>query len=230
MKRKKIVRAIVLAGGYSRRMKMDVPKQVLNIAGRPLLAYTLDVFEQTKEIDSIILVSHKKIISRCQSLIAEYGFKKVEQICPGGRTRQESVFNALKEIKPCTYVLVHDGVRPLLTEKIILDIIKAVKRFKAASCAIKATDTIVEAKSGMLNAVLSRDKLWQIQTPQAFRFDLLLRAHNQARERKIKDASDDAQLMLALRRKVKLVTASPGNIKVTTPADLSLLKGLMQAR
>lgn len=230
MNPKKTIRAIVLAGGYSRRMKLDVPKQMLDIAGRPMLAYTLEVFEKTRAIDGIILVSHKKILAQCRDLLARYGLSKVEQICPGGRTRQESVFNALREIKQCDYALVHDGARPLVTEEIILDVLKAARRFQSATCAVKATDTIVESEDGMIKAALDRDKLWQIQTPQAFRFDLLLRAHKRARERGIKDAGDDAQLVLALKQRVKLVAAVPGNIKVTTPADLSLLKGLMQAR
>lgn len=223
----KIIKAIVLAGGYSKRIKLKVPKQLVKIDNKPLLAYTLDVFERCKAIDSIILVLHKKIVHQCRNLIKKYGYKKVEQLCLGGRTRQQSVFNALRKIKDCDYVIIHDGVRPFVTQKIISRAIKAVKRFNAVTCAVEATDTIVEAKKDFIGATLRRNKLWHIQTPQAFKFEAILHVHQRARLGKVFDSTDDAQLVFKLNKRVKIIKGSCQNLKITTPFDLYLAKLLL---
>ena len=101
----KVVKAIVLAGGYSKRMGLKTPKQLVKVGNKPILAHTLGVFQRCKRVDSIILVAHKKIIRQCRNLIKRYGYKKVEQLCSGGATRQQSVFNALRKIKDCDYVI-----------------------------------------------------------------------------------------------------------------------------
>ncbi|MCQ9208470.1 MAG: 2-C-methyl-D-erythritol 4-phosphate cytidylyltransferase [Omnitrophica bacterium] len=222
----KVIKAIILAGGYSRRMKLKVPKQLLKIEKKPILAYSLDAFERCKLIKSIVLVVHKKYVSQCRNLVKKYRYKKIEQLCLGGRTRQQSVFNALTRIKDCNYVIIHDGVRPFVTKKIISQVLKAVKKFGAATCAVKAVDTTVEAKQGSIDSVLSRQKLWHIQTPQAFKFNLILKAHRNARAKKIFAASDDAQLLLNSKKKIKLINGSYSNIKVTTKSDLLLAKKL----
>jgi 2-C-methyl-D-erythritol 4-phosphate cytidylyltransferase len=221
----KVVKAIVLAGGYSKRMDLKIPKQLVKIGNKPILAHTLDVFQRCKRVDSIILVAHKRIIRQCRNLIKRYGYKKVEQLCPGGATRQESVFNALRKIKDCDYVIIHDGVRPFVSQKTILGVIRAVRRFGAVTCAVKATDTIVEANKSFVCSTLRRDRLWHIQTPQAFQFDLIVAAHKKASaSAKILNASDDAQLLLGLKKKVKLIEGSYKNIKITTISDLFLVK------
>ena len=222
----KAIKAIILAGGYSKRMNLKTPKQLVKIDNKPLLAYTLGVFERCKSIDSIILVVHKRYILPCRNLVKKYRYKKVEQFCLGGRTRQQSVFNALKKIRDCDYVVIHDGVRPFVTQRIISRVIKAAKLFDAATCAVRATDTMVEAKGGYIGSVLCRDKLWRIQTPQAFKFDLIFKAHQKAKAKKVFDASDDAQLLLGLKKKVKLIKGSYKNIKITTKSDLVLAKRL----
>lgn len=225
--KRKIVKAIILAGGYSKRMKLKVPKQLVKIDNKPLLAYTLDIFEKCKSVDSIVLVVNKKFIRQCRNLIKKYGYKKIEKLCLGGKTRQASVFNALRKMRDCDYVIIHDGVRPFVTERIISRVAKAVKRFNALTCAVKEVDTVVEAKKGCIDSVLCRNKVWHIQTPQAFKFALILKAHQKARAcAKIFDASDDAQLLLALKKKVKLIKGSYKNIKITTKSDLVLAKRL----
>ncbi len=221
-----IIKAIILAGGYSKRMNLKIPKQMAKIDNKPILAYTLDVFERCKAIDSIILVVHKKIVQQSRSLIKKCGYKKIGQLCLGGETRQQSVFNALTMIRDCDYVIIHDGVRPFVTEDSILRIIRSVKMFGAVTCAVKAIDTIIEAKENFIGRTLCRDVLWHIQTPQAFRFDLILQAHQKAKAEGIKNVSDDAQLLLGLKKKVKLIEGSYKNIKVTTMADLLLIKKL----
>lgn len=222
----KVIKAIILAGGYSKRMSLKTFKQLVKVGNKPILAYTLDVFQRCKGVDSIILVAHKKIVQQCRNLIKKYGYKKVEQVCLGGRTRQESVFNALRKIKDCDYVIIHDGVRPFVTQRIILEIVKAVRKFGAATCAVKATDTLVEARRDFIGKTLRRDRLWHIQTPQAFKFDLIFKAHRKARAEKTINTTDDAQLFLRLKKKVKLIEGSYRNIKITTKSDLLLVNKL----
>ncbi len=217
-----VVKAVILAGGSSQRLKTAVPKQLLKINNKPLLAYTLEVFQRCKAVNSIILIVHRKYIRKFRNLIKSYRLKKIEQLVIGGRTRQQSVFNALRAIGDCGYVVIHDGARPFVTEKNILEAIKAVKTFKAVTCAVKATDTIVETKAAFIGTILPRNKLWHIQTPQAFKFDLLFKAHQKARSENIFNSSDDAQLLLGLKKRVKLIEGSYENIKITTKPDLLL--------
>ena len=229
-KKNKIVKAIILAGGYSRRMNLRLPKQLAKIDNKPILAYSIDAFEKCRQIDSIILAVHKKYILKFRNLIKKYAYKKIEQLVIGGKTRQQSVFNALRETNNCDYVVIHDGVRPFVTQRVILRVIKAVKRFGAVTCAVKVVDTMVEAKQGFIDSVHCRDRLWHLQTPQAFKFDLVLQAHQNSRAKRIFDASDDAQLLLGLKRKVKLIEGSYKNIKITTKSDLLLAKRLKKVR
>jgi 2-C-methyl-D-erythritol 4-phosphate cytidylyltransferase len=228
--KKKNIKAIILAGGYSKRMKLNVPKQMLKIDGKPLIAHTLDVFQGCRAINSIILVAHKRLISQCSDLIKKGGYKKVEQIVAGGKTRQQSVFNALKKVKDCDYVLIHDGVRPFVSRKVILELLKAVKRSGAVTCAVGAIDTIADAKAGFIHTTLTRGNLWHIQTPQAFSFNLILNAHLRARAKKILNAGDDTQLALKFGNKVEIVKGSYQNLKITTPFDLCLAKLILEKK
>jgi len=121
-------------------------------------------------------------------------------------------------------------VHPFVEQKIILDIIRQVKTFGAATCAVKAIDTIVEQKGGFIGTTLCRDRLWHIQTPQGFKFNLIYQAHQKAKARGIKNASDDAQLILKFSNKVKIIEGSYQNLKITTPSNLYLARALLQNR
>ncbi|MBN3037809.1 MAG: 2-C-methyl-D-erythritol 4-phosphate cytidylyltransferase [Candidatus Omnitrophica bacterium] len=223
-----MIKAIVLAGGYSTRIKLKTPKQLVSISGRPLLAHTLDVFERCKQIQKIILVANKKYINQSKALIKQRGYKKVEQVCKGGRTRQQSVFNALKKTRDCDYVLIHDGVRPFISREDIQEVLKAAKKFGAATCAVKAVDTIVEKKGAYMGKILPRRVLWRIQTPQAFKFDLIYKAHQSVRAKGFYGLSDDAQLIIKIGKKVKMVQGDYMNFKITTYADLELAKLMLK--
>jgi 2-C-methyl-D-erythritol 4-phosphate cytidylyltransferase len=224
----KVIKAIILAGGYSRRMKLNTPKQMLKLNNKPLLLYTLDVFERCRAIDDIVLVVHRNLATRCRRLIKRYGYKKIEQLTVGGSTRQQSVFNGLKDIGDCDYVVVHDGVRPFVNQDIIIDVLKAAKRYGAATSAVRAVNTIAQERDGLISRILAREKIWQVQTPQGFKSDLILRAHRAARKSKIFNASDDAQLVLRLNKQVKPVAGSHRNIKITTKSDLALAKRIKE--
>jgi 2-C-methyl-D-erythritol 4-phosphate cytidylyltransferase len=223
-KESKVIKAIILAGGYSKRINFAIPKQLIKISGKPLLVYTLNTFERCRAIDSIVLVINKRFTRQFQHLIKKYGYRKIEQIVMGGETRQSSVFNALCAINDCDYVIIHDGVRPFVTKEIILNTINAVKKFNAVTCAVRATDTIVEAQKDFIDVSLTRDKLWHIQTPQAFKIDLIFKAHQKARKKDFFNATDDAQLVAEFGNRVRIIEGSYKNIKVTTELDLFLLK------
>jgi len=222
IKRTKI-KAIVLAGGTSKRMKLPRPKQMIRVKGKPLLAYTLDVFEHCQLIDAIVVVAHRKIGAECRELIKRYRYQKIEQVCLGGVTRQQSVLRGLNEIQDCSYVVIHDGVRPLVSVTMIKAVLAAAQRFGAATCAVSAIDTIIQSQAGFIGSSLTRSRLWHVQTPQAFKYDLIYQAHQKAKSANITNASDDAQLVLRLKKKVRIVRGGYSNIKVTTPEDLDLL-------
>lgn len=222
------VRAIVLGGGYSTRIKGNVPKQLAGVAGRPLLAYTLDIFEGLPEIAGIVLVANKKYLAQFQGLVKRYRYKKIERICGGGRTRQQSVFNALIRIKPCAYVLIHDGVRPFVSAKDIREVIRVARKYGAATSAVKTVDTIVEGKGGLVKRIPPRNRLWNIQTPQAFKYQWIYQAHQKAKAQGCRDKSDDAQLVMGSGKKVKLVPGEYRNFKVTTMWDMDLARMILK--
>lgn len=228
MSNKGRVFAIILAGGYSKRMKTAIPKQLTKLGHKPVLAYALDVFEQCPAVDEIVLVVNRAYLGDFRNLVKKYGYSKVGQLCLGGRTRQQSVFNALTTIKDCEYVIIHDGVRPLVSAALVLGVLAAAQRFGAATCAVKAVDTITETKDDFIGRIPPRQRLWQIQTPQGFRFDLILKAHLAARTKKLFNASDDAQLLVGLKQRVKLVEGGYQNIKLTTPLDRSVLMQMLR--
>lgn len=224
------IKAIIVAGGYSRRLKSSVPKQLLKVNQKALVAHSLDVFEKCKAIKSIILVGQGKYLPHFKRLIKQYGYRKIECVCLGGATRQESVFSGLKQIQGCDYVIIHDGVRPFVTEKIILDVLNDAVTFGASAAAVRAKDTIVKARGNFINKTLLRDRLWHLQTPQGFKFKLIYQAHKHAKAIGISSASDDAQLLLKIKKKVKLTQGCYSNIKITTAFDLFLAQNMMKGR
>ena len=222
--KKAVVKAIILSGGSSLRMNLKLPKQLLKIGSKPVLGLALEPFVSCPEISSIVLVANRRFIKQHHSLIKRYNYRKVKRIVTGGSTRQQSVFNALKAIKDCDYVVIHDRARPFVSQKMIRKVLNAAKRYNAATCAVRAVDTTVLEKRGFIDKRLIREKIWRIQTPQAFRFNLIFKAHLRAQKKGKGLASDDTQLLLPLKRRVKLVQSEYRNIKITTKADLSLAK------
>jgi 2-C-methyl-D-erythritol 4-phosphate cytidylyltransferase len=215
--------AIVLAAGGSRRMGQD--KIVLSIAGRPLLAYTLDAFESCAEVDQVVVVLSPDNAPDILPLLSAY--PKVVRTCMGGRRRQDSVRAGLHTIAPREWVVVHDGARPLVTPDLILAGIKAAADTGAASAALPVVETLKEADiRGFVRRTVSRDRLWAVQTPQVFRYDLLLRAHNAA----IADVTDDCALVEQIGVAVKLFPGSRANLKVTTPEDVAIVEALISAQ
>jgi 2-C-methyl-D-erythritol 4-phosphate cytidylyltransferase len=215
--------AIVVAAGESRRMGRD--KLLLPVAGRPLLAHTLAAFEACAVVDEVVVVLAASNAPDVLPVLA--GFRKVVRTCMGGRRRQDSVRAGLHTIAPREYIVVHDGARPLVTPALIEAGVEAARETGAAAAAVPVVDTLKQTDGhGIVRATVAREGLWVVQTPQVFRYDLLLRAHNAA----IEDVTDDCALVEAIGGRVKLYPGSPANLKVTSPDDLAIVEALVRAR
>ncbi|HXC61535.1 MAG TPA: 2-C-methyl-D-erythritol 4-phosphate cytidylyltransferase [Nitrospiria bacterium] len=226
------VTAIVPAAGSGLRMKGNVPKQFLLLDGLPILAHTLRALEPVPQIDEVILVVPESQISFCRTeIVNKYNLKKISKVIPGGEQRQDSVYKGLQAVSADTdWVMVHDGVRPFVTQAMIESAIEAAKEAKdGAVVAIPMRDTPKEVLSNRITKTLDRQRLWLAQTPQVFRRSLFLRAHEEARSQGIY-GTDDAALVERLGGCVQIALGSEENIKVTTPADLELAEAIIATR
>ena len=216
------VAAIIPAAGEGRRMGGTVPKQFLQIGGREILARTLEVFEACVAIDDVWVVVTAEQCIACQSTIVErYGFRKIRGVIAGGTTRQESVWRGLQQVKEAVdLVVVHDGVRPFVTELLLQQTLDHANRYGAAIAAVPLKDTLKRVSTaGTVEATVPRERLWRVQTPQAFQHALLRRAFQHAWRQSLQ-ATDEAGLIEALGHPVQIVPSYEHNIKITTPDDL----------
>lgn len=231
--------AILLAAGVGKRMGSDVAKQYMSLCDKPVIWYGLQAFEKSAIIDDVILVVGKDEVDFVKSEIVEkYGFTKVDAVTEGGAERFLSVNNALQIIAKEQlsvpnkegYVFIHDGARPLVTEKILEDTYAAAKRYGACCAAVKAKDTIkIADKDGFAVTTPDRDSLYIVQTPQTFFVPLILDAYKKLMEElpELEKAgvkiTDDAMVVEhMLHAPVKMVEASYENIKITTPEDMDV--------
>ncbi|MBR6099625.1 2-C-methyl-D-erythritol 4-phosphate cytidylyltransferase [bacterium] len=207
------VNAIITAGGTSSRFGKS-NKLLEKINGKEVIKYTVEAF-LASNVDKIIICANISIINELKNIFN--GCKKVE-ITEGGSTRQESVYNGLNYSK-CDYVLIHDGARPVITPELINICIETVKKEKALSVMTKTTDTIKEVENGKIIRTIDRSKLYNTQTPQAFEYDLILKAHEKL---KGQSYTDDAGMVETLGESVSIIEGSYKNIKVTTQNDIAL--------
>ena len=213
--------AIIPAGGRGRRMGGETPKQYLPLAGRPLLWRTLSCFEASLWVEAVILVLRPEDMEYCQrQIVAPGGFRKLRCLTPGGRERSESVAAGLQATLPeDEIVVVHDAVRPFLSQDLLAGVIQSAAAHGAAIAAVPARDTIKQVGAGRVLQTPERASLWSAQTPQAFRRDLLLRAY---RSRPVDgEATDDAMLVERLGCEVRVVRGDDSNLKITTSQDLA---------
>ena len=227
--------AIVLAGGSGSRMNSKVKKQYLLLGEYPVLWYSLAVLEKSSRIDEIILVCGKGEQQQCKALFVDtYGFQKIACVTEGGKERYHSVYEGLKALQQCDYVLIHDGARPLVTEEIISRAAQAAVSDEACVVGMPVKDTIKVADAGgFAESTPDRSRLWQVQTPQAFSYPLVRGAYDRlmADETQQKGITDDAMVVEHLSgTKVLLVEGSYENLKVTTPEDLVLAEALLKRR
>ncbi len=221
--------AIIPAGGAGKRLGLEVAKQYLLLDSSPMLVHTLRVFQMTEMVSAVVLVVPKEDEASVQKQIVEkYGLTKVISIVAGGRERQDSVRNGLQAVPgTCDVVIVHDGVRPFVTPDMVRRVVAAAAEYGAASIGVPAKDTIKETTvENIVTTTLPRQNLWQTQTPQAFRYDVLCRAYAEA-QRDHFYGTDDASLVERTGVKVRMVNGSHENIKITTPEDLLMAEALM---
>jgi 2-C-methyl-D-erythritol 4-phosphate cytidylyltransferase len=221
--------ALIMAAGSGTRMKAKINKQFLLMDKKPVLYYTIKAFEDNQLIDDIVLVISKMDISYCEENIVEkYNFKKIRKIISGGETRQESVLNGLKSLDNCNVVLIHDGARPFVSNRIISQGIKFAEIHGAAACGVKPKDTIkIINNFNMSEATLEREKLFSVQTPQCFNYELIFKCHKKAFNETFK-ATDDTMIVERYFNNVYLYEGSYDNIKITTPEDLVIGEKLVQ--
>ena len=225
--------AVVLAGGRGSRMNSDIPKQYLMLKGRPVLYYALKAF-QDSDIDSIILAAGENDLEMCRTQIVEkYGINKVMAIVAGGAQRYDTVYNALKAAQELAIdtapeevlIYIHDGARPCISQKIIKNCEEAALRYGACTAAVPVKDTIkVVSPEGFAIDTPDRNTLWQIQTPQVFRSDIISSAYTKMYADTDRGTiTDDAMLVERYTDgPVKMAMGAYTNIKITTPEDMGI--------
>lgn len=224
--------AVVPAGGTGKRMGAGTPKQFLMLDGVPMMLHALRVLERAPGVTEVVLVVPKEERDRALSEVVErYGLKKVLKVVPGGATRQESVQHGLNEVDDdVEIVVVHDAVRPFITEDRIERSIEAARKHGGAIVAVPMKDTPKQAgPDRLIQRTLDRTDLWLAQTPQTFRRALVVEAYRKAALAHV-HATDDAALVERLGHKVAIVEGSWENIKITTPEDMILAEAILAAR
>lgn len=234
MKKTEKVRAsaIIVAAGKGTRMNMEINKQYIELEGKPVLARTLGEFQDCVQIDEIVLVVNEADILFCKKqIIEQYGLDKVKAIVAGGTERQKSVFNGLEAVRQdAEVVLIHDGARPFVSLESIQNSISAAMEFGGSVVAVPVKDTIkMSDGNGFISQTIDRSSLWSIQTPQAFRLDLIMKAHQKAVEDEFQ-GTDDAVLLERLGYQLKLIMGGYDNIKITTKEDLLIAEAIIKAR
>lgn len=230
--------AIITAAGKGTRLKSDISKQFLNIYGKPILAHTINIFQKSSKIDEIYVSVPEDYEENCRiDIIERFSFTKVKKLVIGGKHRQESVYNALAALPSISkIVLIHDGVRPLVTNsEIEMTITKLLKdnkkdpKIRGTILAAPAKETIKKINTGKndtIDSTIPRETVWHAQTPQTFFYRSILEAHNRAKEEDF-IGTDDSSLVERMGWKVNVVRGRHENIKITTPVDLFLAELIM---
>lgn len=224
------ITAIVLAAGSGSRMNTKIHKQYLMLCGKPVLYYALKAFEESAA-DSVVLVVGRGEISYCKTeIVGKYGFSKVRAVVEGGKERYHSVYEGLKQASGSAYALIHDGARPLVTQDIIARAIGGAKRYGACVTGMPVKDTIkIADENGVAVATPDRRTLWQIQTPQAFSYPLILEAYEKVIASGESGVTDDAMVLeRASGRRAHIVEGSYRNIKITTQEDLPVAEAYLR--
>ena len=220
--------AIILAAGKSTRMGGDVDKAFLSLVDKPVVAWSLLAFERASEIDRIVLVVRKDQLLASKAVARMFGISKLDKIVAGGSRRQESVQAGLAACDVDTrQVVIHDGARPCVTSDLINALVTAAKKCDAMTVGRPMIDTVKScAKGTSVSETVPREKLWSVQTPQAFSFRALRKAY-MALDQKV-EVTDDCQAIELAGGSVKIFENLKPNFKVTTPEDIQLLSKLLK--
>lgn len=219
--------AIVLSAGVGSRMKSDIPKQYMDLAGKPVIYYSLKAFEEAG-FSSIVLVCGKDDVEYCKNeIVAKHELKNVTAVVPGGKERYHSVFEGLKAVGDVDYVFIHDGARPMISQEVIARLQEAVVKEEAAVAGVPAKDTIkIVDEDSYVTDTPERQYVWQVQTPQCFAYSIIYDAYKSVIQDEeegwtLPKITDDAMVLeYATDHEVKMVEADYRNIKITTPEDL----------
>lgn len=221
---------IIPAAGQGQRMGKKINKQFLNLLGKPILYHTIKSFVDWGKAAEIVVVLNTEEFDHFNDKIKRFFSNMDTRIitADGGKSRKESVYNGIKSLKKdVEYVMIHDGARPLITVDLIESTYQAVKKFEAVSCGVKVKDTIKIVDESFSRKTLNRDSLRAIQTPQAFKTDLIISAH----ENFSKDAAlDDASLVEELGKKVYIISGDYNNLKITSAEDLKPAEMILKER
>ena len=223
--------AIVLSAGVGSRMKSDIPKQYMDLLGKPVIYYSLKAFEEAG-FSSIILVCGKDDVEYCKKeIIQKHNLKSVTAVVPGGKERYHSVFEGLKSLKDTDYVFIHDGARPMIDQATIARLKEAVVKEEAAVAGMPVKDTIkIVDEEAYVSDTPERQHVWQVQTPQCFAYSIIYEAYKNVIQDEeegwtIPKITDDAMVLeYATDHEVKMIEADYRNIKITTPEDLAIAK------
>jgi 2-C-methyl-D-erythritol 4-phosphate cytidylyltransferase len=226
---------LVIAGGSGNRMGQDIPKQFMHVDGAPIIIWTLKAFEQHPDIAAIAVVCLKGWETVLQSYANQFCIKKLKWIFPGGDTGFESIHNGIYGLKEAgcddeDLVLIHDGVRPLLSQEIISSNIATCKAYGYAVTGIQCREAILESHNGFTTKTsIPRDTLIRTQTPQTFRLGNIIKAHEHAKVKGITNTVSSCTLIAELEEDIEMhiVPGSEKNIKITTVEDLEMIKALM---
>lgn len=224
--------AVIVAGGSGKRMGYERSKQYLMLGGIPIIVHTLRAFEKASLVHEIVLVVPESDINYVKlSIIEQYGISKVTRMIAGGMKRQDSVRNGLEAVSnDCHVVIIHDGVRPFISEELInTSIMKAIKE-GAVTVGVPVKDTVKSVtEDGIIKKTLNRQELWLAQTPQTFTREIIQQAYRQAYEDNFY-GTDEASLVERMNVKVIMVNGSYENIKITTPEDLAIGEFILKKR
>ena len=222
--------AVVVAGGVGKRLKAQVHKPFVRLGTKPMLCWTLQAFEKAPSIGGIVVVVHSRDVEAARRLIRSSGLRKIRQVVRGGNSRMDSVACGLEALPASAkWVAVHDGARPLVTCELIERTVRQARRAKAAIAAVPVVPTVKQAADGWVERTLDRRHLWEVQTPQVFERKLLERAHARGKTNGM-EATDDAALVEALGRRVRIVMGDHRNLKVTSPEDLVIAQAFLRRR
>jgi 2-C-methyl-D-erythritol 4-phosphate cytidylyltransferase len=224
-----MIKAIVLSAGKGTRMNMNISKQYIEVLGFPVLYYTLKAFEDA-DVDEIIITTGKDDVDFVKNdIVNKYNISKVTHVVPGGKERYDSVMEGLNYVEDDDYVLIHDGARPLIKKDTINNIIREVKEKSAVIAAVPVKDTIKIVENGVAISTPDRRKLYQIQTPQAFRGEIIKNAYKEMVKIKDTTITDDSMVVEKYSEyRVSVVESDYTNIKITTKEDIDIMKTFLK--
>lgn len=226
---------LLIAGGVGERMKMNVPKQFIEVEGKPIILYTLESFQKCDEIDAIAVVCLKGWEDDLKAWAKEYGITKLKYITEGGSTGMESLRNGMNMLREnCNeddIIIIHDAVRPLVSCDILKRNVEGVKEYGTAITSLPATEAILYSDDKETsNEVIDRNKIIKTQTPQSLRLSKFIWAHEEAIKRGITDTVATCTLLVELGEDVHIVWGDEINFKITTSEHISLLKAYLKIR